>query len=79
MTETNFPNIHPIISETPFRPLTEEEIDKLFKELDTDGDGSVSYNELEAKLVERDIERAGGSKKVCVFFCGSPVIWEGFE
>jgi hypothetical protein len=50
MAANNFPNVHPITLETPFIPLTEQEIDKFFEELDTDGDGSVSFDELEAKL-----------------------------
>lgn len=63
MATTNFPNIHPITSESPFRPLTEEEIDKFFKELDTDEDGSVSFDELEAKLEEVHEEIAPRPRK----------------
>lgn len=50
MDATKFPNIHPITSENPFCPLSEDEIDKFFEELDTDKDGFISFDELEAKL-----------------------------
>lgn len=50
MAVNYFPNLYPITSETPFRPLTTEEIDEFFNELDTDGYGSVSFDELEARL-----------------------------
>jgi predicted ferric reductase len=47
----DFPTIHPITStNTPFRPLTNEEIEKFFKELDANNNGSVDFNELEKKL-----------------------------
>lgn len=50
MAAINFPNIHPITSENPFRSLNEEEIDSFFEELDTDRNGLISFDELEAKL-----------------------------
>ncbi|QDS73101.1 hypothetical protein FKW77_000663 [Venturia effusa] len=50
MEGVNFPNIHPVTSDNPFCPLSEEEIDQFFEELDTDKDGIISFDELEAKL-----------------------------
>jgi predicted ferric reductase len=51
MSGTDFPTISPVVSNnTPFRPLTNEEIEKFFKELDTNNNGSVDFDELEKKL-----------------------------
>jgi hypothetical protein len=59
MTANNVSTVHKTSSDTPFRPLTNEEAIEFVQELDADNDGFVTFGELAAKFKEVQAEITG--------------------